>query len=482
VQFEDSQVRAAAAKADLVREVLGRDAMRPVWLWLVIAGALSSAASLSIAQAEPRRTVEAATVRKKPGERAPAVAQLPAGTPVTVLGLEGRWLHVRALSVEGYLTRTQVTEADVAPAPPGQTGQWSAARKVGGKLSAELFVQVAAARGVLRTAPRAEAAPVVELARGARLVVVDAASDPAWIRARDPAGRDGWIARGEVDNGAVAVVVAGVDLTGTAGARDERRTPTVTGATGAIGAVPALGRLDAFSGRVEVGIGLRTLGMALTSNAEGGLANYVLDADAVAATLDACVVRRFGKSFVAADARVSGSDASPGIDYPGPTALAGKIPFRTLATDVGVRLGTRVRVFDLALRAGGHYDAFLAGSVRNAGMLPRERLLGATLGVRVEIAPDRSPVTVSARFDTLAIGARGQTAGLEDGASSTARALWGGATMRYTAWRRIAVLVGYDFSRASTEWSGMSLRQPGVTRTRRIDTAQLVQLGISTAL
>ncbi len=50
------------------------------------------------------------------------------------------------------------------------------------------------------------------------------------------------------------------------------------------------------------------------------------------------------------------------------------------------------------------------------------------------------------------------------------------------SWHRIAVFGGYDFSRASTEWSGMSVRQPGVTRTRRVDTAQLVQLGISTAL
>jgi hypothetical protein len=54
--------------------------------------------------------------------------------------------------------------------------------------------------------------------------------------------------------------------------------------------------------------------------------------------------------------------------------------------------------------------------------------------------------------------------------------------MRYALWHRIAVFGGYDFSRASTEWSGMSVRQPGVTRTRRVDTAQLVQLGISTAL
>lgn len=434
-----------------------------VVVWLC---AFAVALPLTLAEAEPRRTLEAATLRKKPGEREPAVAQLAANTQVTVLGTEGRWLRVRAHSVEGYLTRTQVTEPDAPGAAPG--GQWSAQRKVGGKIVADLFVQVVAARGTLRAEPRAGAAPVVELARGARLAIVDAASDPAWIRARDPAGRDGWIARDQIDNGASSVVVTGVDLQGLARPGDDR---------GA--AAPAAG----LTARAELGIGFRTLGMALTSNAEGGLTNYVLDADAVAATLDVDVTRRLASAFVAADARISGSDSSPGIDYPGPTAPAGKIPFRTLASNLGVRLGARVhRVFDLALRAGGHYDAFLAGSVKNAGMLPRERLLGATLGARIDIAPDRSRFTVTARFDALIVGARAQTAGLEDGTSSRARALWGGATMRYALWPRVAVFGGYDFSRASTEWSGMSARQPGITRTRRIDTAQLVQIGISAAL
>jgi SH3-like domain-containing protein len=436
--------------------------MRSV-VWLC---ALAVVAPLTLAEAEPRRTLAAATLRKKPGEREPAVAQLAANTPVTVLALDGRWLRVRVHNVEGYLTRTQVSDPDAPAAAPA--GQWSAPRRVGGKVIAELFVQVVAARGTLRAQPRPEGAPLVELARGERLVVIDAANDPAWIRARDPAGRDGWIARDQIDNGASSVVVTGVDLKGLALSRDER------------GAAPPAAGLTA---RAELGIGFRTLGMALTSNAEGGLTNYVLDADAVAATLDVDVIRRLATTFVAADARISGSDSSPGIDYPGPTAPAGKIPFRTLANDLGVRIGTRVRhAFDLALRAGGHYDAFLAGTVRNAGMLPRERLLAATLGARVDIAPDRSRFTVSARFDALVIGARAQTAGLEDGPSSTARALWGGATMRYALWHRIAVFGGYDFSRASTEWSGMSVRQPGVTRTRRVDTAQLVQLGISTAL
>jgi len=432
--------------------------------------AYAAVAPLTLARAEPRRTLEEVSLRKKPGEKEAVVARLAANTPVTVLALEGRWLLVRANSATGYVTRTTVS--DPAPPLPGdvQPGKtWSSARKVGGQLVAELYVQVVAPRAELRSAPAADAAPVALAARGSRLAVVDAAGDPAWIHARDEAGHDGWIARDQIDNGASAVVVTGVDLKGIGLSRADAGTRAP---------------LRELSVRADLGIGMRALGMNLTSNAEGGLTNYVLDADAVAATLDVDVaLRRAGKAFVAADARVSASDSSPGIDYPGPTAPAGKIAFRTFAGDAGFRIGARARrVFDLALRAGVHYDAFLAADVKNAGMLPRERLLGATLGARVDIAPERSRFTITARFDALVIAGRTQTRGLEDGPSSTARGLWGGLAMRYAVVPRISVFGGYELSRASTEWSGMSARQPGVTRTERIDTAQLVQIGISTQL
>jgi len=418
------------------------------------------------AHAGPRRTLEAVALRKRPGEKEPVVARLAAGAEVTVLAIEGRWLRVRAGGVEGYLTRTTVSAPDPADAAPG--GQWSAARKVDGRLVGDLYLDVVAATAALRAQPRGDAAQLAALPRGARLTVVDAAGDPAWIRARDAAGHDGWIARGEVDNGASGVVVTGVDLRGVA----SRDAPAA--------AAPA----RPLAVRADLGIGFRALGMDLTSNADGGLANYALDAGAVAATLDVDAVLRLGGAlFAAGDARISASESSPGIDYPGPTAPAGKIPFHTVAADAGVRIGARLhRVFDVALRAGGHYDAFLAASVRNAGMLPRERLLGATLGARVDIAPEASRFTITARFDALVIGARQQTPGLEDGPSSTARALWGGLAMRYALGHRFAGFAGYEFERATTEWTGMSTRQPGATRTRRIDTAQLFQIGISTEL
>lgn len=423
-------------------------------------------ASEAPVQAEPRHTVEPVALRKKPGEQAPVVARLPANTEVTVLGADGRWLRVRASGVEGYLTRTTVS----APAPGDvePTGQWSASRKANGRRVGELFVAVVAPTAVLRAEPRLDAAPVGELGKGARLAVVDAASDPVWIHARDQTGRDGWIARTQIDSGGASVAVTGAEAALGSTRADDR----------------ARREAHRLTIRADLGIGFRALGMDLTSNADGGLANYVLDAGAIAATLDAdAVLRLSGAVFVASDARLSASDSSPGIDYPGPTSPAGKIPFRTFEGSAGARIGARVhRAFDVALRAGGHYDAFLAARVDNAGMLPRERLLGATLGARVDIAPERSRFAITARFDALIAGGRRQTSGLEDGTSSAARALWGGLTMRYAFGRRLAVFGGYDFGRASTEWTGMSTRQPGVTRTLRIDTAQLVQIGLGTEL
>ena len=79
-------------------------------------------------------------------------------------------------------------------------------------------------------------------------------------------------------------------------------------------------------------------------------------------------------------------------------------------------------------------------------------------------------------------GRRRQTAGLEDGTDSTARAVWAGVTARFAFGRRFAILGAYDFGRATTEWSGMSTREPGVTSARRVESTQLVQVGLSIGL
>ncbi|HEX8107399.1 MAG TPA: SH3 domain-containing protein, partial [Kofleriaceae bacterium] len=58
-------------------------------------------ASVTLAHAGARRTLEPVALRKKPGEKEAVVARLPAGAEVTVLAIDGRWLRVRAGGVEG---------------------------------------------------------------------------------------------------------------------------------------------------------------------------------------------------------------------------------------------------------------------------------------------------------------------------------------------------------------------------------------------
>jgi len=92
-----------------------------------IALCVCSFALLHDAAADGRRTTEAVTLRKKPGEKEAAVVQLPAGTEVEVLAENGRWLRVRVNKVEGFLARTTVSNPDAPVIAP--TGDWSAARQ-----------------------------------------------------------------------------------------------------------------------------------------------------------------------------------------------------------------------------------------------------------------------------------------------------------------------------------------------------------------
>jgi len=418
--------------------------------------------SIAIAEASPRHTTEAVALRKKPGEKEEIVAKLAANTPIEVMGEDGRWLRVRAGASIGFLARTTVTDGTTPGG--GATNQWSASRRSSAQA---LFIEVTAPTAVLHASPAPTAPTIAEVPRGARLTVVDAATTTAWIRARDDGGRDGWIARADVDNGASGVSVTGADLQGIGLERASFDRAAVT----------------PLAIRAAIAVGYRSIGMDFSSNASGGLTNYVVDADAMAATAEVDTIARRGRWFAAADARSELADASPGIDYPGPTGPSGKIPFTTFEADLGVRAGIRARdTIDLAARLGAHYDAFMTKSVDNAGMLPRERLVGATIGIRAEATPPHSRFGITARFDYLVIGSRAQTPGLEDGQASSAHAVWGGVTFAVQIDRRFAIVTAYDFERATTRWSGESVREPGVTGAQRVDNIQLVRLGLSAGL
>jgi hypothetical protein len=233
--------------------------------------------------------------------------------------------------------------------------------------------------------------------------------------------------------------------------------------------------------RAQAGLGYRALGMDMTTNVDSGLDNYLLDADATAVVVDVDVRKRLGGRWIAgADARAIATLSSD-IQYPGPHAASGTFGYQTFALDAGARIGVHAHdAIDLAARAGAHYDAFLPES--GIGMMPKERLLGVTAGARLDIIPPRSRFSASARFDVLALGSRAQTAGLQDGQTSTAHAVWGGATVRYWTSKRWSPFASYDAGRMTTTWHGASSRAPGVTRAERIDTTQLIQLGIAADL
>ncbi|MCX5741824.1 MAG: SH3 domain-containing protein [Proteobacteria bacterium] len=437
---------------------------RTWWICLVLL------ASTVEAIAETRQTTVAVTLRKRPGEKSLAVVALPAGTTVEVIREEGRWLLVRANNAEGYLTRTTVTEPTAPPGTPVAT-TWGAIRTggtAGEPKVSELFVEVIAPTTVVRATPAADGARVGDLARGTRIAVLDAATHPGWVHGRAAVGSmEGWIARGTVADSASAVTLVTEDVKGVPTGSTFRRRP------------PAAHAL-----RIEAGVGYRSLGMDLTSNADGGLTNYLVDADAVATELRVMSTIGLGaRWFAAVDGTVQAAMASPGLDYPGPTSAPGKIPFRTLATELGGRFGVRASdVFAIAVRVAGHYDAFLPRDVDNAGLLPRERLLGLVAGARVDVVPPTSPFSAALRLDVLAFGARAQTPGLEDGTASTTHGAWGGMTLRFALTPRWALFGDYTLGRTTTAWTGMSIRQPGVTSARRVDTGQFVQLGIGAEL
>ncbi len=432
--------------------------MKIPWRLVTFVGALSVSAT---AVADVRHTTEAVVLRKKPGEREPAVTNIPANAEITVLSEQGRWVRVRYGSAEGYITRTTIDEPVPQVTP---TAGWSAARHPNetGEVT-DLFVQTTVPSRLFAS-PSTGAAPIAELASGTKLSIVDAASTPGWVHARDDGGHDGWIARAEVsDTGSGVTVDANSIHTANVGAPFVRAPERAHG---------------------ELGVGYRSLGMNMTANQVNGLTNYLAASDAMAAVGTVEVLWTItGRIYVGADARVEVSQSSPGLDYPGPTNMPGKIPFDTFAADVGGQVGIHVNeLVNVALHLGGHYDAFLPDDVNNVGMLPRESLAGATVGLRAALVPPHSRFAATARFDVLAIGSRSQTPGLQDGTDSRAHAVWGGATLSYLIGRRIAMFAGFDLGWASTHWDGPSAREPGVTNAHRVDTSQLVQLGVSAAL
>lgn len=343
-------------------------------------------------------------------------------------------------------------------------------------------------RVTLRAKPGERQAAIVTVPAGVVVTVLE--EQGRWLRVRVGANKKakvGWLTRTTLtaDSDAPAAVDdrfpspawgAVTTAPSTAVASPRVRAPTQP-----VRDVQALRRGVALSATAS--LGYRSLDMRFASDGGSGLANYLVTADAGIAGLDVDVVARPARMIVVgADARVRASYSSPGLAYSGPTLPPGDIPFSIIELDGGVRGGWRRGAIEVALRAGVHYGAFLADDVDNPGRLPRERLLGATAGGAITIAPRRSRVRVDVHGDVLVAGDRKQTPGLEDGMTNDARALWVGAALRYRLAPRWSALGAFRVSRATTSWQGPSVRQPDVTTADRVDTSQILELGVAAEL
>jgi uncharacterized protein YgiM (DUF1202 family) len=84
--------------------------------WTVALGMLLSTWGLETARAEDLKTTSAATLRARPGEKAPALTKIGVGQTVKVIERQGRWVKVSVGGRIGWVTRTQV--ADIEEAAP----------------------------------------------------------------------------------------------------------------------------------------------------------------------------------------------------------------------------------------------------------------------------------------------------------------------------------------------------------------------------
>jgi hypothetical protein len=91
-------------------------------------------------------------------------------------------------------------------------------------------------------------------------------------------------------------------------------------------------------------------------------------------------------------------------------------------------------------------------------------------------------VDISLTADVLVWAQRKQTPGLEDGSSSRVRATWIGLDLRYPLSVGLDVMAAYRFSWIKTRFKGDAYRAPDAMGGVRVDTGQVLQLGVGYSL
>lgn len=138
------------------------------------------------------------------------------------------------------------------------------------------------------------------------------------------------------------------------------------------------------------------------------------------------------------------------------------------------------------LRLGYRYQSFQIKNVddftNNLATLPSENLKSPVLGVELAVPQLTDKISARVIIDTMLVGAsRSQTAGLEDGQTSRAKALLGGAVVTYDYKPNLTLLAGYNYHWAKTEWAGAasSMRKHDATEAERADSTHVVSFGVA---
>jgi uncharacterized protein YgiM (DUF1202 family) len=220
----------------------------PRWILIVLLLLLSVAA---VYGQTPNAQVEdnwaTLNLRSEPSVNAPIIVELPAGSPLIVLGrtADNRWYQVQTVDGQsGWVATSYVkllvaqSSVPVVNAPASTTTSTTTTTTTTTDTSAPAPVASGDSNGRviaiglnLRTAPSLASAIVAELPQGTRLLIVGRSANGTWLQVQTTDGRSGWVAARfvEPDVALASIPVVGTSTTTTT--TTDTGTSTSTGTT-----------------------------------------------------------------------------------------------------------------------------------------------------------------------------------------------------------------------------------------------------------
>ena len=120
-------------------------------------------------------------------------------------------------------------------------------------------------------------------------------------------------------------------------------------------------------------------------------------------------------------------------------------------------------------------------ATKNLAALPSEALKGPVVGIEVNAARLTDTISANLKIDTMMIlASRSQTGGLEDGQTSSAKALFATLGVVYAYEANLRILGGYQYGWASTSWEGVatgSMRKHNAMSADRSDATHVLSVG-----